>query len=109
MNTAIDPTFAAIEQGRATWLHCGEVLRANDPDWSNDVCRDAEDAMDDAHELAFKTVPTTAAGAAALAAYAIECARRDGGTPAGIRTHAAGPADVSAVLKLPFRAEMTAP
>jgi hypothetical protein len=73
-----DPVFSAIEHARATYDACDAVLRANGDDWDAEICRRADNAWNAAHIAAFKTVPTTRAGALALIAYAFECLERDG-------------------------------
>ena len=72
-----DPAFAAINRARVTYAQSDLVLGSND-DWDSKVCADANHASNHAHNVVFKTVPTTRAGAAALIAYAFECAKREG-------------------------------
>jgi hypothetical protein len=70
-----DPVFAAIEKARTTWERAGRV-QAQNYNCNSDICVEVHEAWNAAHEDVFKTVPTTAAGASALIAFAFECARR---------------------------------
>jgi hypothetical protein len=78
--TELDPVFPAIERAREANAAV-QALGSCDDDEINAVC----DMWRDAHRAAFRTVPTTAAGAVALIGYAIEvvCTQGNGGALGG--------------------------
>ncbi|HEX3339447.1 MAG TPA: hypothetical protein VHT68_09765 [Pseudolabrys sp.] len=78
--TGLDPVISAIERAREANAAV-QALSLCDDDEINAVC----DMWRDAHRAAFRTVPTTAAGAVALIGYAIEvvCTHGHGGALAG--------------------------
>jgi hypothetical protein len=78
--TGLDPAFPAIERAREANAAV-QTLGLCDDDEINAVC----DVWRNAHRAAFRTGPTTAAGAIALIGYAIEfvCTHGHGGALAG--------------------------
>ena len=80
IGTELDPVIPAIERAREANAAV-QALGLCDDDEINAVC----DVWRDTHRAAFRTVPTTAAGAVALIGYAIEvlCAHGHGGALMG--------------------------
>jgi hypothetical protein len=78
--TELDPVFPSIERAREANA-ATQALGLCDDDEINAVC----DMWRDAHRAAFRTVPTTAAGAVALIGYAVEvlCTHGHGGALVG--------------------------